>query len=98
MYYKSMLRSIKLFIKSGEFASVVSYVKALNAEVKLSDKEKRDLNELLRLIVIRLFKEGKSAQKIAGELDIDLATTKRIITNFSEESKRKESVETGLER
>ena len=98
MYYKSMLRSIKLFIKSGEFASVVRYVKTLNAEVKLSDKEKRDLNELLRLIVFRLRKEGNNIEAITDILKLDVATVERYLNISTKTQVKTENVEAEFDR
>ena len=98
MYYKSMLRSIKLFIKSGEFASVVGYVKTLNAEVKLSDKEKRDLNELLRLIVFRLRKEGNDIEAITDILKLDVATVEGYLNISNKTQVKTENVEAEFDR
>ena len=98
MYYKSMLRSIKLFIKSGEFASVVRYVEALNTEVKLSNKEKRDLNELLRLIVIRLSKEGNDIEAITDILKLDVATVEGYLNISNKTQVKTENVEAEFDR
>ena len=98
MYYKSMLRSIKLFIKSGEFASVVRYVEVLNAEVKLTDKEKRDLNELLRLIVIRLSKEGNDIEAITDILKLDVATVEGYLNISNKTQVKTENVEAEFDR